>query len=196
MPSTPLRPPLRVTPHGAFGFERKAAGDGRCGYRNVYPCVHRGVDLAAPKGTPVYAPESGSIVVSASDNVTPPLRGYGPGAVVFLGDSGLRHVLGHLDPAWWTEHAWVRGMPGMLPPILVPDRTPADGRRYREGEQIGVVAQDHVHWEVSLTRSSGGGAPGARIDPLAWAAGRGMRPAGGGQSGLLWLVALAVLASR
>ena len=194
MPATPLRPPLRVTPHGAFGFARKTTADGRCGYANRYPCVHRGVDLAAPKGTPVYAPESGAVVVSASDNDTPPLRGYGPGAVVFLGDSGLRHVLGHMDPAWWSELAWVRQLPGMLPDALVPDRVPADGRRYAAGQQIGVVAKDHLHWEVSLTKSSGGGQPGTRIDPIAWA--RTGSVSGGGRGSMLWLLALVVLASR
>lgn len=189
MPSTPLRPPLRITPHGAFGFQRKSAADGRCGRLNKYPCVHRGVDLAAPKGTPVYAPEAGRVVISVTDNVTPPLRGFGPGAIVLLGDSGLRHILGHLDPAWWEAAPWAQ-LPGLLPPVLWPDRSPVEGRRYREGEQVGIVASNHVHWEVSRTGREHGG---ARIDPIAWAQTGALRSEGRGS--MLWLVALAVLAS-
>lgn len=185
MPRAPLDD-YRVTPHGGFGQSRTKPTDGRCGYKNVYPCVHRGLDMAAPAGGAVYAPENGRVVISVSDNVTPPLRGFGPGAILFLGDSGMRHVLGHMDPTWWENSAW-RGFPGALPKVLIPDRVPADGRRYRQGEQMGVVAVDHLHWEVRDR-------DGKRYDPEGWARGRTVAEGGESQSWVLLILALAVLA--
>lgn len=192
MPRLPVDPPVRVTPHGAFGFQRKTAADGRCGYRNKYPCTHLGVDLAAKKGTPVYAPEECRVVISASDNNTPPLRGFGPGAVVLLGKSGMRHVLGHLDPDWWTSPAWQ--IPGSIfEGFIGPARTPSEGRVYREGEQIGVVAQDHVHWELSPMPTSYTKKAGTRYDPIAWAQGRAV--VSGGRTSMLPLLLLLALSS-
>lgn len=189
MPRLPVDPPVRVTPHGAFGFQRKSASDGRCGYKNKYPCTHLGVDLAAKKGTPVYAPERCRVVISASDNVTPPLRGFGPGAVVLLGDSGMRHILGHLDPDWWTSPAW-QVPQSLFDGFIGPARAPSEGRIYREGEQVGVIAKDHVHWELSTK--------GKRYDPIAWAQGRGAVAAGGGDGhgGMLLLLLLALAGRR
>lgn len=191
-----MRPPLdvaiRVTPHGAFGFQRKKPADGRCGYKNKYPCTHKGVDMAASKGTPVYAPEAGVVVISVSDNVTPPLRGYGPGAVVLRGDSGVNHLLAHLDPDWWHSAAW-QIPPTIFDGFIGPDRAPSEGRRYREAEQIGIVAKDHVHWEISRG--------GNRYDPLVWlkTGGRSVRggaAAGGGHGGLLLILLLAAASRR
>lgn len=187
MARLPVAPPARITPHGAFGYQRRTAADGRCGYRNKYPCTHLGVDLAAPKGAQVVAPESGYVVVASYDNVTQPLRGYGPGAVVFLGDSGMRHILGHLDPEWWRAVPWQ--LPGGITEGFIgPSRMPAEGRRYREGEVVGVVAKDHVHWEVSTK--------GTRYDPVRWAQGRGLVAAGRSQNGLLLLLLALAMGAR
>jgi len=188
MARLPVDPPVRVTPHGAFGFERKTKADGACGRLNRYPCVHLGVDLAAAKGTAVYAPEACKVVLASYDDVTPPMRGYGPGALLLLGKSGMMHVLGHLDPEWW------RALRPTIPDsvfdgILGRPRMPTEDREYAEGEQVGVIAKDHVHWEVK--------AKGKRYDPIAWAQGRLLveaKPAS--RSGLLLLLLLAALAGR
>lgn len=185
----PVNPPAKVTPHGAFGFQRKSKADGACGRAGKYPCTHLGVDLAAPKGTPVYAPEASTVVITATDDVTPPLRGYGPGSVVLLGKSGMRHILGHLDPDWWRSPAWQ--IPGTIfEGFIGPDRMPTEGREYREGDQIGVIAKDHVHWEVSTK--------GKRYDPIAWAQGRNVAQgsSGGSQGGLILLLLLAFAGRR
>lgn len=187
MPRLPVDPPINITPHGGFAYERKSPKDGRCGRLNRYPCVHQGVDLAAAKGTAVYAPEAGRVVIAAYDDVTPPLRGYGPGAIVFLGKSGMRHILGHLDPEWW------RALRPQLPEspwdgLLGRPRMPTEGREYAEGEQVGVIAKDHVHWEVSTK--------GKRYDPIAWAQGRLAMAAAKRGPGLLLLLLLAAVASR
>jgi murein DD-endopeptidase MepM/ murein hydrolase activator NlpD len=187
MPRLPVDPPSKVTPHGAFGFARKTRSDGACGRSGKYPCTHLGVDLAGKKGTPVFAPEAGHVVIAAFDDATPPLRGYGPGAVVFLGASGMRHILGHLDPEWWRATPWQ--IPGVNAPLtqgfIGPDRMPAEGRVYREGEQIGVMSHlNHVHWEVSTK--------GKRYDPIAWAQGRSSTGARGGHGALVLLLLLAM----
>lgn len=190
MARLPIDPPVKVTPHGAFGFQRKKPADGACGRLNKYPCTHLGVDLAGKKGTPVYAPEAGYIVINALDDVTPPLRGYGPGSVVLLGKSGMRHILGHLDPEWWRAVAWQ--IPGSITEGFIgPDRMPSEGRTYREGEQIGVTSHlNHVHWEVSTG--------GKRYDPLKWAQGRAVvqGSSGGGRGGLVLLLLLAIASRR
>ena len=61
----------------------------RYGQRNSRP--HKGIDLAAPRGTPIYAAESGVVIV-ASHN----LRGYGK-TVVIMHSNGLRTVYAHAD---------------------------------------------------------------------------------------------------
>lgn len=187
MPRLPLVPPIRVTPHGAFGFRRKSPKDGACGARGKYPCTHRGVDMAASKGTPVYAPERGYVAVAVFDNVTPGMRGYGPGAVKFVGQSGATHTLAHLDPKWWEETVWqVPG--GIFEGFRGQPRMPTDGRWYREGEQIGVVAKDHLHWEVTVDP-----AKETKVDPLQWVSGRSAAAASS-LSGLLLLLVLALAA--
>ena len=55
------------------------------------------------------------------------LAGYGPGAVLARGASGLVHVLGHLDD-------------GALPAV---------GAELAEGATVGTISRvGHVHWEV------------------------------------------------
>lgn len=51
---------------------------------------HKGVDIAAPRGTPVIAPISGRIEVAQ------PLRGYG-NAIYLRGDDGRQYRFAHLD---------------------------------------------------------------------------------------------------
>jgi hypothetical protein len=182
VPRLPVNPPYRTTPHGGFGVVRKSAADGACGWRGIYPCTHFGVDLAAKKGTPVYAPERMRVLLAAGDNTTPGLRGFGPGAVKAVGASGAVHTLGHLDPKWWSEY--ILRMPSSIWDGLVGKRgMPLEGRWYSEGEQVGVIAKDHVHWEVTVDRQ--------KVDPVKWASGTlsvASAASGASQSGLLLLL--------
>lgn len=196
MPRLPVDPPVRVTPHGAFGFQRKGPSDGRCGYRNKYPCTHKGVDLARPKGAPVYAPEAGRIAVVATSNDASGMRGFGPGSVKLVGVSGVVHTLAHLDPDWWRSPAW-QIPKSIFEGFIGPDRMPAEGRAYREGEQVGVVAHDHVHWEVTVPPPKGETGVGEKLDPLKWVAGRAGAAGGGdGHGGMLLLLLLALAGRR
>lgn len=114
---------------------------------------HAGIDFAAPPGSVVYAPEDGHIVLVGRelwsrkrDKARRPgvyertampltrgvkLGGYGPGAVMLVGRSGVVHILGHLADD------------GLAP------LGPID-----EGQVVGVVASGvsppHVHHEVRL----------------------------------------------
>jgi len=132
----------RTTPHGGYGYRRSTA-------------THWGVDLGAPPGTPVLAPEALRVIAVSLNNITRPLSGYGPAAVLATGSSGYVHVLGHLSATVWPA--------GGRPDV---------GRVYQPGEQVGVVgAPRHLHWEVRR----GDAAPWPRstrradtVDPLAW----------------------------
>lgn len=108
-----------------------------CASRSSGARLHAGIDLAAPVGDRVLAPESGRVAVVAHAS-TPSARtrfsrpsgwsGYGPSVVVIQGDSGAWHVLGHVDA-----------------PTVVP------GERVREGALVAFVGETstpHLHWEV------------------------------------------------
>jgi len=136
-----VRRPLDVlVPAGGAWLRRRRAGGG------VH--IHAGVDLPAPAGTNVLAPEAGQVVVSEARNV-PPWGGYAP-LVVLHGESGLYHLLAHLRPA---------GLP-------------AEGAQLAEGDPVGQVgALKHCHWEVRTRlgiRYSDGELPYmVSVDPLA-----------------------------
>jgi len=136
---------------------------------------HFGDDVVDPHGdaAAVGAPEAGSVVIvfgkgadgGAPDNTKVPsdprFEGYGPAGVVLKGDSGVFHLLAHLDPAAWDENAGSTSLgPGHQPTIDHPAAVvdpPTLARRYEEGEQIGAMAphvgaaQSHTHWEVRKT---------------------------------------------
>jgi murein DD-endopeptidase MepM/ murein hydrolase activator NlpD len=56
---------------------------------------HRGIDIPAPKGTPVKAAESG-VVTHAVQRYTPGFAGYGK-TVVIKSNTGFFYLYGHLD---------------------------------------------------------------------------------------------------
>lgn len=121
--------------------------------------LHAGVDLRmAGAGEPCFAPESGVVELAFVSNR--PRRdvprfsrpagwsGYGPQGVLLRGDSGVWHVLAHLDSVSVTA-----------------------GQRVAEGQEVGrgsVVR--HVHWEVRTQARPTAGAAVVEVtlDPGAW----------------------------
>lgn len=124
---------------------------------------HAGVDLGAPPGSPVLAPERGLVVAVARSTPAPPgvaawpvarpWTGYGPAVVLLQGESGRWHLLSHV--------AW---------PVRV-----ADGASVERGEHVADVSHlAHVHWEVR-TRPNvprGVATSDVTLDPLAWLEGQ------------------------
>lgn len=132
LPPSPGRPQPPIYPliqggHGGYLEERLSPADGSCGVGS-YPCRHPGLDVFGMYGTPVVAPENGTIIVSTDGN-SAPFGGYGPWIIVIAGESGKFHLLGHLDPA----------NAGMAP----------QGAQVRAGDQVGTTSgANHTHWEV------------------------------------------------
>lgn len=58
---------------------------------NAYSITHPALDLAAPTGTPIMAPEDGKVVLVNNN----PKAYYGGCYVVIMGKSGYRHYMGH-----------------------------------------------------------------------------------------------------
>lgn len=92
--------------------------------------THAGVDLAAPNGTPVLAPEAGTVLTVAQHGARG-FRAYTP-AVLLAGDSGRFHLLAHLSGG-----------------VSV-----AEGARVVLGQQLGAIGapEHHTHWEIRTTR--------------------------------------------
>lgn len=74
-PQWPVRA-FNVHKFGAFGAVRSSSKDGACGTK-PYPCTHRGADLSAPAGTPVYVPFDGYVLYHGPADA-PPFVGFGP----------------------------------------------------------------------------------------------------------------------
>ena len=98
---------------------------------------HEGMDLVAPKGTPVRAAHAGTVLISGD-----PMRGYG--LLVVLQGKGLLTVYAHLDEAYVEA-----------------------GQKVRAGEQIGEVGNSgnangsHLHFETRVDTPKGF----AAVDP-------------------------------
>lgn len=167
--------PLIVGNNGGFAAVRSSPAQGSCG-THAYPCKHPGLDVRGAAGTPVRAPESGTVLMVA-DGSGSPFGGYGPWVVVIAGDSGKFHLLGHLDPA---QRA----------------RAPV-GLRVNVGDVIGTTSSaNHTHWEVRSRPypnfSAGEDNWTNNSDPQGWLSGVGdfMLPAliiiGGAYLAYLW----------
>lgn len=142
--------PVKVGRTGWYKSRRATPSDGACGV-GTYPCLHPGIDLGAPRGTPVYAPEAGVIYKATAG--TPPFGGYGPWVVLLQGASGIFHLFAHLDAATAAQ-----GQAGM---------------QVREGQQIGTVSSaNHTHWETRKKPvpnfAAGETNFDNNIDPTAW----------------------------
>lgn len=113
---TPLKDAYRVS--SSFGYRTHPISGKRK--------LHAGIDMAAPKGTPVYAAETGVVIVAQSYN------GYGNCIIIDHG-GGLWTLYGHL----------------MNGGILV-----EKGETVKRGEKIGLVGStgqstgNHLHFEV------------------------------------------------
>lgn len=97
---------------------------------------HRGVDLAAPSGTPIHSPIEGKIVILAT------LRGYGK-CVMIQHSNGYMTVYGHLS----------RYEPGMKVGSKV-----KKGQVFGYVGMTGVATGPHLHFEI---RESG-----KHLDPI------------------------------
>lgn len=113
--------------------------------------LHAGVDLGAPVGTPVVAPENGVVVASIPDaDAVVGWRGYGPGVVVIRGaESGVFYNLAHVAPI------------------------ASEGDIVQRGAQVATVGQlggPHVHFEVRARLQPRDGAAVVEdcADPIAW----------------------------
>src|SRR5688572_18460693 len=95
-------------------------------YRASRAVTHYAWDLGGPGGTPVYAPEDG-VVDTIADGQGPPWSGYDPGLVLLHGGSGYYHLLAHLGPSSYKVRV---------------------GDRVKQGQHVGNIAYDHVHWEI------------------------------------------------
>jgi len=100
-----------------------------------------GIGIAAPRGTPVRAVRSGTVVLAG------PFEGYGPTVVVSHGDG------------FYTLYLYLEEI-GVL-----------EGRRVEAGQVVGTVGGESTpegaHLEFQIRAPTGGGSPQA-MDPLQW----------------------------
>lgn len=152
---------------GCYGCKRATSADGGCGVHG-YPCTHWGMDLFAGADRSVVAPEAGT-VVAVSDGGSPPWSGFGPGVVVIAGDSGVFHLLSHLEYA--SVRVWI-------------------GLRVAEGTPIGRFDARIAHCHYEVRRKLTGPSSENTIDPSKWMAAQGGAGASGGAGKLLLLAGL------
>lgn len=100
-------------------------GDKRT-YNNRPSWSHAGLDIAAEKGSPIYAPENGTVTLSTSLNV------HGNSIIIKHG-WGISTIYNHLDTLLVTK-----------------------GQTIKKGQQIGTVGSTgvstgpHLHWGLSI----------------------------------------------
>lgn len=149
-PQSPIYP-LIVGSNGGWKDVRTSPSEGACGVHG-YPCQHPGIDVAGSAGTPVVAPESGTIVMVGDGN-SAPYVGYGPWFAIIQGNSGKFHFLAHLEPA-----------AAGLGPL---------GAQVTAGDVVGTTSSaNHTHWEVRSKLvpdyASGEDNFTNNTDPIAW----------------------------
>ncbi len=111
--------------------------------------MHWGIDIAAPTGTPIVAPDAG-VVLEAG-----PASGYGN--VIYLQhENGDVTVYGHMSDVMVDAGQIVEG-----------------GEVIAEVGSTGFSTGPHLHFEVHI-----GGLDGERIDPVEWLLERGIDVAG------------------
>ena len=150
-PQPPILP-LSVAHTGGFKAARLSPADGSCA-THPYPCYHPGIDAGGAQGTPVHAPEDGTIVL-VSDGSSPPWEGYGPYLALIKGKSGWYHLLAHLQPGSMSLGV---------------------GSAVTAGQAIATTSSaNHTHWEVRRKVTPNYAANETNldnnIDPLEWLA--------------------------
>lgn len=123
--------------------------------------VHAGVDVGGAPGTPVMAPEAGTVEAVGSLPMRPPWTGYAP-AVLLRGASGRWHLLAHLSGS-------ATGGAASSPAVTL-------GQVVRLGDVLGYIGHErHTHWEVrtrARARTHAGEPTWTiTIDPARWLAG-------------------------
>ena len=141
-------------PASAGSWIRPTVGTVTSGYGSRWGTPHAGVDIAGPRGTPVYAAADGTVTTAACTSAycdrdgSLSLPGYG-NLVELDHGGGVTTRYGHLSA--YTVAAGQRVGAGTL-----------IGFQGSTGNSTGV----HVHFEVRLD--------GAAVDPIPWLADRGV----------------------
>jgi murein DD-endopeptidase MepM/ murein hydrolase activator NlpD len=136
--NAPWRIPLEGEVTQGFGptsavFEPALAYGG-----TTYAHFHAGTDIAAPWGSPIYAPAAGAVVFAGT-------MGDGAEVVVIAHDSGLVSMYAHLDN---VAH----------PPTVTAGDTVQVGDQIGNVGLTGITTGAHLHWAVWRD--------GGLIDPL------------------------------
>ncbi|MFB9329855.1 murein hydrolase activator EnvC family protein [Paenibacillus aurantiacus] len=94
--------------------------------------LHAGIDMAAPKGTPIYAAESGTVLVAQS------WSGYGNCVIIDHGNG------------MWTLYGHIR-MGGIL---VEKGQVVKRGQKIAEVGSTGVSTGNHLHFEVRINEKA------------------------------------------
>jgi murein DD-endopeptidase MepM/ murein hydrolase activator NlpD len=112
--------------------------------------LHAGVDIAAPIGTPIYAPEGGTVVMAG------PASGVGLAVAVQHGDGSIT-LYGHVNQFFVSTGQAV-----------------STGQQIAEVGNRGQSTGPHLHFEVHM-----GGLYVNRVNPVPWLTARGISLGGG-----------------
>jgi hypothetical protein len=161
MPFPPLKPPWKVTPHGAFNLDPDYRTDPKLCPQGKAPCRHPGVDLACKPGREIVAPEAGRIVYAVQGNRIKPFSYFGPALLVLHGaTTGASHLLAHLGTPLLFE-PWQEYDNGLLHYLddeeaLMEEpgkatKIPPFGTKY-DVDVLDVIGyggpKNHLHWEI------------------------------------------------
>lgn len=134
-----------VSAASAAGTASLAAGRVTSCFGSRWGTNHNGVDIAAPIGTPIYAPDSGVVLHAGAAN------GFGL-AVYIQHPDGTISLYGHINQAFVSSGQVV-----------------AAGEKIAEVGNRGQSTGPHVHVELHT-----GGLYATRNDPAPWLAARGI----------------------
>jgi murein DD-endopeptidase MepM/ murein hydrolase activator NlpD len=119
-------------------------------YGSRWGTLHAGIDIAAPIGTPIYAPEGGVVVAAG------PASGFGLAVAVRHGDGAIT-LYGHVNQMFVSA-----------------GQTVATGQQIAEVGNRGQSTGPHLHFEVHT-----GGLYANRENPVPWLTARGISLGGG-----------------
>ena len=119
-------------------------------YGSRWGTLHAGIDIAAPIGTPIYAPEGGVVVFAGAAS------GFGLAVAVEHSD-GTTTLYGHVNQMFVSEGQAV-----------------STGQQIAEVGNRGQSTGPHLHFEVHT-----GGLYVNRVNPVPWLSARGISLGGG-----------------